>query len=264
MKKYIIGDVARTLGLTTAGLHFFEREGVIEPRKGDETRRFYGMEDVIRLISYKKYRSMQLPLKEIAHQFSPEGESCSGIVEKLGAQRERLMELARQYEQMAQDVAWFEESIARADASLDVVDLAIMPQTCVLTIGADGIISPDKHQQKLAAQWLDHLPSTRLGVCSPGPGKAVFCYALPGERAVQLGLDQSPGAQMLPQSVALHTCLKLHRPYFDNPALAFETLWQQMEARGFRQNGTAMGYNLCVECTQGRRDILCEGWLPIA
>ena len=67
MKKYIIGDVARTLGLTTAGLHFFEREGVIEPRKGDETRRFYGMEDVIRLISYKKYRSMQLPLKEIAH-----------------------------------------------------------------------------------------------------------------------------------------------------------------------------------------------------
>ena len=74
--KYGIGDVARTLGLTPAALHFFEREGVIGPKKGGAACRTYGAEDVIRLISYKKYRSMEMPLKEIAKQFSPQGETC--------------------------------------------------------------------------------------------------------------------------------------------------------------------------------------------
>ena len=51
---YVIGDVARTLGLTPGALHYFEREGVISPKKGDNTRRTYSAEDVIRLYQKNK------------------------------------------------------------------------------------------------------------------------------------------------------------------------------------------------------------------
>ncbi|MBQ9008537.1 MAG: MerR family transcriptional regulator, partial [Clostridia bacterium] len=37
--RYPIGDVARTLGVTHAGLHYFEKQGVIAPTKGDMARR---------------------------------------------------------------------------------------------------------------------------------------------------------------------------------------------------------------------------------
>ena len=93
--QYVIGDVARTLGLTPGALHFFEREGVISPRKGDNTRRTYSAEDVIRLISYRKYRSMEMPLKEIAHQFSPEGSMCGEIAAKMARQQCQAEEAAR-------------------------------------------------------------------------------------------------------------------------------------------------------------------------
>lgn len=261
--KYAIGDVARTLGLTTAGLHFFEREGVIEPRKGEGTRRYYDAEDIIRLISYKKYRSMQMPLKAIAHQFSPEGESSDGIRQKLNAQHEELLALARRYEQLAEDIRWFEQAILRAENGLDAMEIGIMPECCLLAVGEDGIISRSRAEQENVASWLDAQPATRLSVVSRSEGEARFGYSISRERARTLGLDHTPGAVLLPSAVALHTFRKMPRAYFNAPQLAFETLWQEMHARGFHQAGMALGVNLCVECTDGRRDVLCELWLPI-
>lgn len=261
--RYVIGDVARTLGMTTAGLHFFEKEGVIDPQKGDGTRRTYDAESIIRLISYRKYRSMQLPLKEIAHQFSPEGETSDGITEKLGVQCEEMLAQARRCAQIAQDIRWFEQAIRRAETSLNQVDLAFTPECYALVIGDDGFISRDKAEQRRVAQWLEHQPSTRFSTLGKPDGTACFGYTIEAEHARELGLDQTPGVQHLPSKVALHTYHKLSRPYFDEPGRAFSLLWEQMRTRGFVQNGLAFGVNLCVECRDGMRDTICEVWLPI-
>lgn len=261
--KYAIGDVARILGLTTAGLHFFERQGVIEPRKGDKTRRFYGAEDIIRLISYKKYRSMQIPLKMIAQQFSPDGESVEGITNRLHAQYEDICQMAQKYEALAQDIRWFEQSILRAESAVDRIDIAIMPECYVLATGKDGFISPDKQEQTNVAKWLDHMPATRLSLLSREEGQACFCYSAAAGRAKSLGLDQTENVLYLPSCVALHMSRKLPYPFFDRPQWAFEPLWEEMHKRGFHQAQPAMGINLCVECVEDRRDSLCEIWLPI-
>lgn len=261
--KYVIGDVARTLGLTTAGLHFFEKEGVIAPRKGDGTRRTYNAEDIIRLISYKKYRSMQLPLKEIAHQFSPKGETLQGIQEKMSVQREEMLLQARRCEQLAADIQWFEQAILRAESSLDQVDLAFLPESYALVIGSDGFISHSKAEQERVAEWLEHQPATHFSTLAREDGHACFGYTMEASRAKALGLDRTPGVEHLPSALALHTCHKLPQPYFEEPERAFVLLGDHMRQRGFRQKGTAIAVNLCVECRDGLRDTLCEVWLPI-
>ena len=260
--RYVIGDVARTLGLTTAGLHYFEREGVIEPRKGDGTRRFYNAEDIIRLISYKKYRSMQMPMKEIVHQFSPQGESSEGIRVKMRSQYEDMLFLARKYEQLAEDIRWFEEGIARVEQTAEQIDLTIMPECYMLAVGRDGIISHDKAEQNTIAAWLEAMPSTRLSVFAKDD-RAFFGYSLPVARASALNLNATPGVVRLSSCVALHMCRKMARPYFNDPSLAFQPLMEEMRKRGFRQAGTAMGVHFCVVCSEGRREIFCELWLPI-
>ncbi len=261
--KYGIGDVARTLGLTPAALHFFEREGVIGPKKGGAACRTYGAEDVIRLISYKKYRSMEMPLKEIAKQFSPQGETCQGIAKKLTCQREAALETALRYERLSQDILWFEQAIQRAAAQTGLIELATLPECFALQVGRDGFISRDRTEQEHVAAWLEHLPAVRISVFGQPGGGARFGYTVSVERARQLGLDKTPGVLHIEPCVALHTCLLLPYAYYEQPAMAFEPLWARLQARGFRQAGMGIGVNLCVECHGEQRDTLCEVWLPI-
>ncbi len=261
--KYVIGDVARSLGLTTAALHFFEREGVIEPRKGQSTRRFYDAEDIIRLASYKKYRSMQMQVKEIAHQFSPQGEDMQGIAQKLNGQYEEMCRLARHYEMLAEDTRWFAQAIERAGEQLDQINLVMMPASWLLTVGTDGMISHNRSEQDMVAAWLERMPSTRISVISPCEGRATFGYSVSCERAQLLGMEHFPGAVLRPASVALHTCRRMPHSFFEAPNTAFEPLWQEAEKRGFHQAGAAVGVSLCVECMESGKDILCELWLPI-
>ncbi|CAB1262377.1 MerR family transcriptional regulator [Clostridium sp. MT-14] len=68
--KYYVSDVARILGLTPGALHFFESKDIINAKKEDNGYRYYDEEDVFRLLSYFKYHSMGIPLKDIGRHFS--------------------------------------------------------------------------------------------------------------------------------------------------------------------------------------------------
>lgn len=261
--KYAIGDVARTLGLTPAALHFFEKEGVIAPMKGDASHRTYGAEEVIRLASYKKYRSMEMPLKEIARQFSPDGDTCAQIAGKLARRRAEALLTARRYARIAREIDWFEQAISRGKDAVGRIDLAPMPPCYALTVGRDGFISRDRQEQERVVAWLEQMPATRISVFGEEDGAARFGYTAGLESARELGLDHTPGAVRMEAALALHAFLKLPFAYFDRPAMAFETLRIYMKERGFRQAGTAIGVSLCVECRGDTRDTLLEAWMPI-
>lgn len=261
--NYAIGDVARTLGLTPGALHFFEREGVISPMKGDKTRRSYGAEDIIRLISYKKYRGMEMPLKEIARQFSPHGDDYATIAVKVKRQQAAALETAERYRRLAGDIAWFEQHITQGVERLGRVDVASLPECYVLRVGQDGFISRDREEQNRVAAWLEELPATRISVAADEDGTARFCYSVDVQRGQELGLDKTEGILRCGPQVALHTFVKVEKAYYDAPAMAFEPLWRYAGERGFRQGGMGLGVSLCVECQGEERSTLVEVWLPI-
>ena len=114
MHGYPIGDVSRTLGLTPGALHFYEREGVIQaPKQKESGRRFYTRADLIRLLSCRKYRAMDVPLKTIAHQFSSKGDSLDVISGRLRTQYEKALQKAAYYQMLAQEIADFTGQIQR-------------------------------------------------------------------------------------------------------------------------------------------------------
>ena len=260
--NYPIGDVARTLGLTTAALHFYEREGVSETTRGNGTRRSYDVPEIVRLLSYKKYRSMELSLKEIAAQFSNNGGGFSQIGEKLVRQRDAALRMSQRYARLAADVDWFAQRLRQAEGNLGRVDVAAFPPCYMLCVGEDGIISRNRAEQERIAAWLEEMPATHISVTCDPAGRARFCYSLEEERAIALGLTETPGAVHRASQTALHAFVALDKRFFRQPAMAFELLRGFLLDHGFTQDGDGLGVSLCVSHENQERTTLCEVWLP--
>ncbi|MDO4837871.1 MAG: MerR family transcriptional regulator [Clostridia bacterium] len=261
--QYLIGEVARAMGLTPAALHFYERVGVSEVRISNKTRRQYSVKDVLRLASYRKYRSMELPMKEIARQFADEEGSFEEIGERLGQQAVLTLEMVEKYKQLHEDISWFQKAIARSVGRIEHVDVAGIPESYVLSCGADGVISHSKEEQTYLSQWLEQMPATRISeICNPD-GSARFAYSIDLHRGEDLGLDQTPGVFAIASKPALHTYISRPRKFSEQPDVTFSLLRTYLEEHGFTQDGIGLGIDLCVSRAGSERNTLCEVWLPI-
>ena len=62
-----IGEVAEQTGLSISNIRFYEKKGLIEPKRNEQSKyRDYTEEDVMRLKQIILYRKMDMPLEKIA------------------------------------------------------------------------------------------------------------------------------------------------------------------------------------------------------
>ena len=90
-KKGKIGEVARLLGLTTQALRFYEQEGVVTPKKSENGTRYYDEDQLILLLSFKKYRQADFSVQDIVTHFFKE-DDLSGLRGQTLARRDMLLE----------------------------------------------------------------------------------------------------------------------------------------------------------------------------
>ena len=70
--------LARLLGLTTQALRFYEQEGVVTPKKSENGTRYYDEDQLILLLSFKKYRQADFSVQDIVTHFFKE-DDLSGL-----------------------------------------------------------------------------------------------------------------------------------------------------------------------------------------
>ena len=261
--RYYIGDVSRILGLTPGALHYFERESVIETPKEENGRRYYSTEDIIRLMSYKKYRSMGVPLKQIARQFSNTGDPVGEIADRLARQREEAQRMAAHYRALCEDIDAFERAIRSISGQLGRYNVRSSPEVLLLQHEPDGLMTHDKREQARTQVWLEHMPATRLAITlKEGDAQARFGYVLLSERAEALGIiEEPPIVRRLPERIALHTIVRCDDLY-ERPMQAFEEAIAYMGAHGLCRASTAWGYIVVVDCSHGIRETYVELWVP--
>lgn len=65
MRKYKIGEVSKILNIPVESIRFFERKGIVTPQK-DKTNnyRYYTVNDINRLLDYRKYREFGCSVNE--------------------------------------------------------------------------------------------------------------------------------------------------------------------------------------------------------
>lgn len=93
MTRYKIGDVARLLGLTTQALRFYEQEGVIHPLRSENGTRYYTVDQMVLLLSFKKYRQADFSVQDIVTHFT--NDDMASLSARLEKRRQALVEQSR-------------------------------------------------------------------------------------------------------------------------------------------------------------------------
>ena len=111
MTDYKIGEVARLLGLTTQALRFYEQEGVVTPKKSENGTRYYDEDQLILLLSFKKYRQADFSVQDIVTHFFKE-DDLSGLRGQTLARRDMLLEQSALLRRRAEAFGTFEARLA--------------------------------------------------------------------------------------------------------------------------------------------------------
>lgn len=253
--RYSIGEVSRVLGMTTAALHFYEKEGIIDTPKVESGRRYYEETDINRLISAKKYRAMGVSVRDIAQQFSSDGMTGDQVMARMREKREEAVQMMRQYTGLVHDIDWL---IARGEEALGepgIVDIRKTAPLLALLSSSGGRIPLDKREQKVAQQWLEAMPAVSVGICRDTEmGHALEGLLISTSRAEELGLDENaPGVRCIPGGMALHAVAVCGDEQYDDPDVIFKPLIVFAREHRFVQKGMMWGAQIFVDCSEGIR-----------
>ena len=264
MLSYSIGDVSRVLGMTTAALHFYEKEGIIAPPKVDSGRRYYEDVDVNRLLSAKKYRAMGVPVREIAKQFSVDGMTGEQVVARMKEKRAEVALQARLYSDLTSDldalIALSEEGIE----SVGKVDIRRVEDMICFVSTSGGRIPLNKDEQAATQRWLEAMPAVSLSISremdAPSARPSMIISA---SRARDFGIEpDGRAARLFPGGMALHAVVVCGEEQYDDPDVIFKPILAFAQEHRFVQNGAMWGRMLLADCSNGIRRYYFDTYMP--
>lgn len=160
MTFYKIGEVARLLGLTTQALRFYEQEGVVTPKKSENGTRYYDEDQLILLLSFKKYRQADFSVQDIVTHFKDD--HLSGLREQILAQREALLKQSELLRRRADALDAFEKRLAYAQAHLDEPAICDRPPLRLLRPSLSELSAADMESRRSLDAFIAAMPDTRI------------------------------------------------------------------------------------------------------
>ena len=263
--RYSIGDVSRVLGMTTVALHFYEKEGIIDTPKVESGRRYYEEADINRLISAKKYREMDVAVRDIARQFSSDGMTGAQVLERMRACRARALAQAEHYAGLARDI---ERLIALGEVGMqaeNAVDIRPVEDMLAFCNENGTLMSDSKPEQEVERRWLEALPAVSVSILKETRDKATsFALMLPLRRARELGLcEMEAGVRVIPGGMALHAVTACGEEQYEQPGVIFRPIEAFAREHRFRQQGGMWGSVLFVDCSDGVRRHFYDTYMRI-
>lgn len=245
--NYSIKDLAEILGCTTSAIHYFEKENLITAKKEKNGYRYYDEVDVFRLLSYTKYRSMEIPMKTIIAQFGGKENNRRLIQEREEKYKAEALKKARHYTDLANAIEDHLTGIRRIDTLLNRYELAQSPEIMVMCDEECGWISKNRSSQKIVHEWVKAMPDVQLAVLHQGMGLRDFGYLVRREKREELGLPLDLRVETLPASSCLHTIVVADEDFGKQPQRVFLKAFEYMREKGLETGDMAWGKILLVE-----------------
>lgn len=261
--KYGITDLAEILGITTSAIRYFEKEHLIQAEKTSSGRRNYNEEDIFRLLSYTKYRNMEIPMKTIITQFSGEENDRTLIGTRIAAAKEKALEKARYYQQLAADIEGHENSIAQIEGLLGNYEFVKAPAALIAQTDGCGWITKDRRIQDIVRKWVEQMPSVHL-VAVDGENTRDFGYMIPPGHPAAARLPMDLNILTCPSASSLHTIVRAPEDFAYHPKEIFRAPYAYARERRLEVCGISWGQILLVEVEKGQHlHTYVELWIPI-
>lgn len=263
---YSVKDLSNILGLTTNALRYFEKEHIINTKRTETGRRYYDISDVSRILSYKKYSSMGMPLKDIARQFSDSSEDKNKILARIESCLSDTEQKLEHYQELSNATRSQIQSIRLIDRLINNYEIAICPECDILYDTEHGLISTDLDFQKIIRSWLEYLPSVKQSAFLPaGPDgccfdKAALGFSAPAHIVARHNLPTHTNCLHIAAVPCIHT-ITCNNDFFNRPFASFSNLLEYMEQKNLLLDSTAWGQMILVECGPVLNAYL-EIWAP--
>jgi len=253
--RYSIGDVSRMLGMTTAALHFYEKEGIIDTPKVESGRRYYKQADITRLISAKKYRAMGVSVRDIAQQFSHDGMTGEQVLARVREKRDEAARMMTFYKGLVQDIDQLIEISEEGLNSTGNVDIRYTEEMLWMCGSAGNRAPLDKAEQELVRLWLEAMPAVSVSICrEPKAERAISSLIVSASRAADFGYEvDGKNVHRIPGGMALHAIVVCGEEQYDNPDVIFQPILSFAREHRFVQKETMWGRMIFVDCSNGVR-----------
>ncbi len=262
--KYKITDLAELIGCSTSAIRYFEKEKLIAVQKDDSGHRLYDIIDVFRLLSYEKYRSMEIPMRTIVEQFSG-GENDRHLIQKREEIcKEEALEKAKFYTNLANSIEEHLSSIRNIDTLLNHYELAQSPSRVIICDNECGWLSKNRHSQQLLQKWIKSMPQVQLAVLHESLAMSDFGYMVSPDVKKDLNLPTGLQMKTLPGTSCLHTIAVVDETFMMQPQKIFDNALTYGKNKHLDIGQGAWGKFLLVEVgEQSHLKIYVELWIPI-
>ena len=262
MTSYKIGEVARLLGLTTQALRFYEQEGVVTPKKSENGTRYYDEDQLILLLSFKKYRQADFSVQDIVTHFKDD--HLAGLRTQLLTQRDALLAQSELLRRRAAALDAFEKRLAYAQAHLDEPTVCARPPLRLLKVSLSELSTTDIAARRSLDAFINAMPDTRISFAralAPKSEKrfrlcaedaACKAWALPSEHTVRL-----------PSEKCVRVIHRFACQPWDDEAVPEILACVQKAGHAVRVDGELFGLHLASETSKGKVFFYAAVYLPI-
>lgn len=262
--RYSITDLAEILGCTTSAIHYFEKEHLIEVEKGKNGHRYYNVVDVFRLLSYTKYRSMEIPMKTIIAQFGGEENNYKLIEKRETMYQLEALKRAQYYMNLADAIEEHLVSIRRIEELLNKYEFAKSPEVTIMCDDECGWLSKKRSSQRIIHEWVKAMPTVQLGVFDSRMGMSNFGYLVKTKKREELELPLGLHAKEIKGTSCIHTIVMADEDFTQQPQKVFKKASEFAIKKGLEIGEIAWGKILLVEVEKGAKlHPYIELWISI-
>lgn len=272
--KLMINDVARILRFTSEALRYYDKKGVICPKRdGQNGYRYYTIHDVMMLNDVRKYQNMGLSLKEICEVLDPaSGEQLDKVVE------EKEAELRKQYEALGlalKKIEEFRDAKRTVDKYYNEYVFRERPHWYFSSYSDIITCGKERRKERLNHPFWDVLDSNfnefACAMIVPGDGldesdfdiengKMRAGYVVDAAAAGIKGLHADEFVEELESVQCMYTTFKAE-PKLNYRALEWPLKW--ISAHGFYVSGSIVCKVLSVDYTGDAETRYYEAWIPV-
>lgn len=262
--KLGITDLSDILGITTSAIRYFETNKLIPVVKMDSGKRYYDEEDLFRLLSYYKYRSMEIPMKTILNQFENENTNWKMIANREEEYMNRAYEKAAYYHALGDAIKLHLESVNRIPKLLNQFEFCKCPSVSIVQEKHYGWCAKDKKDKKTIEKWIRKMPLVRLSIVEENKQGPSFGYQFLEKDTEIKTTSENFIYHTIEQTSCLHTIVKGENEFSYHPQEVFRPMDEYIKKRGLEKNGMGFGTILLVEVEKGKKTCpYIELWMPI-
>lgn len=268
--KYSIGEFASILGVTADTLRLYEKHDIVRPMKDEHNNyRYFSDLDARNLLSSRWYRSMQIPLQDVAGLIK---EAPSGrVVESIAAAGAQLEEEIRRSTLLLGKIREIHAELAQISEAFYTCSIKEVPGMYRIEQTYKNHLLQKESIKSTVQAWMELLPFTFYSfrmentesVCGEGKLDYSWGLALLEEDQQKLGVCLDDSVEYMEPATCLSAVIVSGYEEYLEPE-AFRFMLDYAQAQGYRITGSISGKILFTERTNHGSRTYLEINIPVA